>query len=100
MFDSPLCERQFTGFPLFLNWGQFDWLKIPLLLVLILLTFLGLRWIIRRLRWKRHLSSSKGILVLTGITATLLILLDGTPPTFGIRLKSGELSKIIEDLGE
>jgi uncharacterized SAM-binding protein YcdF (DUF218 family) len=75
MFDSPLCDRQFTGFPLFLDWGQFDWLKIPLLLVLILLAFFGVYWIIRRSRWKRHLSGSKGILLLTGFTATLLILL-------------------------
>ncbi|MEW6499263.1 MAG: YdcF family protein [Cyanobacteriota bacterium] len=75
MFDSPLCDRKFTTFPLFLDWGQFDWLKIPLLLVLLLLTFFGLRQIIRRSRWKRHLSSIKGILLLTGLTATLLILL-------------------------
>ncbi len=75
MFDSPLCKRQFTGFPLVPDWGQFNWLKIPLLLVVILLAFFGLRWIIQHSRWKRHLSSSKGILLLTGLTATLLILL-------------------------
>ncbi len=75
MFDSPLCDRQFTGYPLFPNWGQFDWLKIPLVVVLLLLAFFGLRWMIQHPRWKRRLSSSRGILLLTGFTATLLILL-------------------------
>lgn len=75
MFDSPLCDRQFTGFPLFPNWGQFDWLKIPLVVVLLLLAFFGLRWMIQHPRWKRRLSSSRRILLLAGFTATLLVLL-------------------------
>jgi uncharacterized SAM-binding protein YcdF (DUF218 family) len=75
MFDSPLCDRQFTGIPLVSDWGQFNWLKIPLLLVVILLAFFGLHWIIQHSHWKRHLNSSKGMLLLTGLTATLLILL-------------------------
>jgi uncharacterized SAM-binding protein YcdF (DUF218 family) len=75
MFDSPLCDRQFTQFPLFSNWGQFDWLKIPLLVVPIILVFFGLRWVLQRSRWKRQLSKPRGILLLTGITAALLIVL-------------------------
>jgi uncharacterized SAM-binding protein YcdF (DUF218 family) len=75
MFDSPLCDRPFTQFPLFSDWGPFDWLKIPLLVVLLLLVFFGLRWIIQHSRWKRRLRGSSGILLLAGFTATLLLIL-------------------------
>lgn len=75
MFDSPLCDRQFTQFPLFSNWGQFDWLKIPLLVVPLLLAFFGVRLLLGHSRWKRQLSKPRGILLLSAVTATLLILL-------------------------
>lgn len=75
MFDSALCDRPFTGFPLFPTGSQFDWLKIPLLLVLLLLAFFGLRRIRSLSQCKRRLSSPRGILLLTGLTATLVVLL-------------------------
>jgi uncharacterized SAM-binding protein YcdF (DUF218 family) len=75
MFDSAACNRPFTTFPLFFDWGQFDWLKLPLLLVLLLLAFFVLRWIIQHSQCKRWLSSPKRLLLLTGLTATLVVLL-------------------------
>jgi uncharacterized SAM-binding protein YcdF (DUF218 family) len=75
MFDSPLCDRPFTQFPLFSNWGQFDWLKIPLLVIPLVLAFFGLRWITQRSRWKRQFSKPRGLLLLTGFTATVLLIL-------------------------
>lgn len=75
MFESALCDRPFTGFPLFPTGSQLDWLKIPLLLVLLLLAFFGLRWIRSLSRCKRRLSSPKAILLLTGFMATLVVLL-------------------------
>lgn len=74
MFDSPLCNRKFAGFPLF-SWGQFDWLKIPLLVVLLLLAFFAVRRVLKHPQWKRRLSKPSGILLLSGFIATLLILL-------------------------
>jgi uncharacterized SAM-binding protein YcdF (DUF218 family) len=75
MFDSPLCDRPFTQFPLFSDWGPFDWLKIPLLVVLLLLVFFGLRWIIQHSRWKRRLRTPAGVILLTGVTAALVLIL-------------------------
>jgi hypothetical protein len=75
MFDSALCDRPFTGFPLFPTGSQFDWLKIPLLVVLLLLAFFGLRRMRRLSQCQRRLSSPKGILLLTGLTVTLVVLL-------------------------
>ena len=75
MFDSPLCDRPFTQFPLASNWGQLDWLKLPLILGLLLLAIFGIRSILKNSGWKRRFSRPKSILLLSGLTATLLILL-------------------------
>lgn len=75
MFYSPLCDREFTQFPLFSNWGQFDWIKVPILVAIVLLAFFGFRWITQHSKWKRQFSKPTGILLLTGFTATLLLLL-------------------------
>lgn len=75
MFDSPLCDREFTQFPLFSNWGQLDWIKVPILVAVVLLAFLGFRWITQQSKWKRQFRKPIGIVLLTGFTATLLLLL-------------------------
>ncbi len=75
MFDSPLCDRPFTQFPLFSDWGSLNWFKIPLLVVVLLLVIFGLRWIIRRSRWKRQLRTPSGIFLLAGFTATIVLIL-------------------------
>jgi uncharacterized SAM-binding protein YcdF (DUF218 family) len=75
MFDSALCKRPFTQFPLFSSWGQFDWLKLPLLAGLLLLGFFGVRWITRQARWRYRFSKLQGTLLVAGLTATLLFLL-------------------------
>ena len=75
MFDSPLCKRPFTQVPLFFNWGELEWLKNSIVVVILILAVLGIRWIIQQSKWKRWLGSPKGSLSLIGFTAALLIVL-------------------------
>jgi len=75
MFDSPLCKRPFTQIPLFFNWGELEWLKNLILVVILILVFLGIRWILQQSKWKRWLRSPKGSLSLIGFTAALLIMI-------------------------
>ncbi|MBD3880486.1 YdcF family protein [Phormidium tenue FACHB-886] len=54
MFDSPLCKRPFTPFPLFLNnWGALEGIRHLVLAGLVLLGSLMLYWVVRRMRRKR-----------------------------------------------
>lgn len=75
MFDSPLCDRPFTQFPLASNWGQLDWVKLPLILGLLLVAIFGVRSILKNSHWKRRFSRPRSVLLLCGLIATLLILL-------------------------
>ncbi|HAJ62838.1 MAG TPA: YdcF family protein, partial [Cyanobacteria bacterium UBA8543] len=75
MFDSPLCKRPFTQVPLFFNWGELEGLKNILVVAVLILVFLGIRWILQQSKWKRWLRSPKGSLSLIGFTAALLIVL-------------------------
>ncbi len=75
MFDSKLCDRPFsntlTSLPLVTNWWQFGWRKQLLLVVIVILAFLGVRWIIQHKRLRYWLTSPKKILLLFGFSATL-----------------------------
>ena len=75
MFDSPLCKRPMTVVPLFFNWGELDWLKNLIIVVILLLVVVGIRWILQQPKWKSLLQKPKGILLLSGVTATLVLLL-------------------------
>lgn len=75
MFDSPLCKRPFTQVPLFFNWGELEWVKNLILVVILILAILGIRWILQQSKWKRWLRSPKGSLSLIGLTAALLVML-------------------------
>ncbi len=71
MFDSPLCDRPWPQQPFFINWLRFEWLNKPLLVVLLLLAFFGLRWVVMHTRCRRWLSSPRASLLLFGVTVTL-----------------------------
>jgi uncharacterized SAM-binding protein YcdF (DUF218 family) len=73
MFDSDLCDRTITHFPVFINWSQLDWLKKPLL-VLLVLAFFGICWGVQHSRCRGWVSSPRVILWLIGFTATLLLM--------------------------
>lgn len=77
MFDSLLCNRNrpFIRFPLFFNWGELEWLKNFIILVILLLVVFGIRWILQHPKCKVWFRKPKGILFLSGFTATLLLLL-------------------------
>lgn len=75
MFDLPSCKRPFTQYPLLFNWGELEGLKNLILIVLLLLVALTIRWIIRQSWCKRWLSNRKNLVLLTGVTATLVLLL-------------------------
>lgn len=75
MFDSPSCKRPFTQFPLFFDWGELDWIKNLLIVCIILLTISGVIWIVQQPGWKRWISRRQNLLILTGLTATLLLML-------------------------
>lgn len=77
MFDSNLCDRPFPEKPFFIDWLKFEWLNIPLLVVLLILLFFGLYWMIRYTRWKRWLSSRKTLLLLFSCTAFLPLVFIG-----------------------
>ena len=52
MLDTALCVRSVTFWTWF-NWGLFDWLATPVLVVLPLLICIALTWLIPVLPWKR-----------------------------------------------
>ena len=52
MFDAALCARPITFWTWF-NWGLFNWLATPVLVVLALLICIALTWLIPALPWKR-----------------------------------------------
>lgn len=71
MFDSPSCSRQISQFPLFINGG----IVINMMLTAILiLAFLGVRWLIKRSRWKQRLFNPKIILLLIGLGSVLALM--------------------------
>ena len=71
MFDSNLCDRTLTKLPLAIPWWQFEWLKPLLPVVGLLLVVSGLFWIIQNKKWRRWLTSPRGILLLFAFTASL-----------------------------
>lgn len=73
MFDSKLCDRWLPKSPFFIEWLQFVWQ--PLLVVLLLLIYFGLRWLIQHTRWKNGLRSRRASLFLLGFTATLPLIM-------------------------
>lgn len=77
MFDSKLCDRwlpnTFTRLPLVTDGWQFEWRKQLLLVVIVILTFLGLRWIRQYKRGKGWLSSPRIFFLLFSIIATVSI---------------------------
>lgn len=75
MFDLASCKRPFTQYPLFFDWGELDWLKNSIIVVILILSVLGIRWILGQLRCKRWFSNRKNLFLLAGATATLLLLL-------------------------
>ncbi|HEY9706900.1 MAG TPA: YdcF family protein [Oculatellaceae cyanobacterium] len=85
MFDSPLCDRPFPSYPFFTyflqhpwftSFLQFSWfVKLPIVVVLLLSAFFGLRWVIQRTRWRHRFSSPKSYLLLFGLTATLPLII-------------------------
>lgn len=74
MFDSNLCVRQFPEQPFFLSWLQMGWLNKSLLVALLILFFLGLRWLIKHTKWQPLLNSRRGFILLFGLTVTLPII--------------------------
>ncbi|MGA7953642.1 MAG: YdcF family protein [Gloeobacterales cyanobacterium] len=52
MLDAALCTRSITFWTWF-NWGFFNWLATPVLVVLPLLICIALTWLIPTLPWKR-----------------------------------------------
>ena len=91
MLDSALCDRPIGSWTLF-NWGFFDWLTTPPLVVLAILAILALTWLIPALPWKRSIRWGGSIFLLL-----YLILL--APPTVALanRLLISQLPK---DSGE
>lgn len=77
MFDSKLCDRwlpnTFTRLPLVTDGWQFGWRKQLLLVVIVILTFLGLRWIRQYKRGRGWLSSPRILFLLFSIIATVPI---------------------------
>jgi uncharacterized SAM-binding protein YcdF (DUF218 family) len=85
MLDAALCARSITSWTWF-NWGFFDWLTTPALVVLPLLTFIALTWLIPALPWKRAIRW-------VGSISLLLYLTLLSPPTVAIanRILVGQL---------
>jgi uncharacterized SAM-binding protein YcdF (DUF218 family) len=74
MFSPDLCnQRMIDNVPLLVEWWQFEWLKKPLLLFLIILAFLGIRWLSKR--GKHWINKPKILLFLFGFTATIPLML-------------------------
>ena len=64
-----------TVIPLFFDWGELDWLKNLIILVILIFAALGIRWILQQPKCKRWLRTPKGVLSITGLTACLLLML-------------------------
>lgn len=75
MFDSPLCKRPFTQYPLFFDWGELDGLKNLIIGFIIFLIIIGITGILQQPWWKRWVSSRKNLVLLTGLTASFLLIL-------------------------
>ena len=74
MFDSTLCnERQLTQDSLLMPPVSFQTVSI-LLGVGLILTIVGLVWVMQHRKWKRRLTRPKVILWLAGLVGTLLLL--------------------------
>jgi uncharacterized SAM-binding protein YcdF (DUF218 family) len=67
MLDAALCTRSITAWTLF-NWGFFDWLTTPTLVIGPLLICLALTWLIPALRWKRPIRWIVSITLLLYVT--------------------------------
>lgn len=72
MFESSLCFRPLNNLPPSISWWQFNGFEKSLLVII--LTFFGLRFIIQHPRWKRRLTSSKAILSLIGFITSLILI--------------------------
>lgn len=84
MFDAPQCDRPFPTVPLLLDWGELNWLRLPLLAVLgfLLALIFGMGWLgwhnqRRRKRW-RWLAGLTAI-ILAGLSLSDRILTLGLP---------------------
>jgi uncharacterized SAM-binding protein YcdF (DUF218 family) len=100
MLDSSLCNRPIGTWTLF-NWGFFDWLTIPPLVVLAFVALLAITWLIPALPWKRSIRWGGSIFLLF-----YLILL--APPIVALANRflisqlptdSGESAEVIVVLG-
>lgn len=101
MFDSPSCKRPFTPVPLSFNsWGESEWLKYLLLAISLLLGILVIRWLSGWIRSKPRMRRPK-LLLLTGITALLLVMMTQAEQGFTLFLPkdSGEPTEAIVVLG-
>jgi uncharacterized SAM-binding protein YcdF (DUF218 family) len=75
MFDLPTCKRPFTQYPLFFDWGELNWIRNLIIVFILILLGLAIRWIVQQPRCKRWLSKRTNLVLLTAVTASLLILL-------------------------
>ena len=90
MLDAALCARPITSWTWF-NWGFFDWLTTPVLVVLPLLLFMALTWLIPALpgkipiRWIGFISLLLYFTLLSPPTIALAnrILVGQLPPDSG-----------------
>jgi uncharacterized SAM-binding protein YcdF (DUF218 family) len=76
LLDAALCTRPITSWTLF-NWGFFDWLRTPALIILPLLIGIALTWLIPTLPWKRPIRW-------VGSTVLLLYCVLISPPTIAL----------------
>lgn len=74
MFNSTLCGRTVPKVPLSIPWWHFEWLKALLPVVGLLLIVSALFWVIQQKKWRRWLTSPRGILFLFCFTASLPIM--------------------------
>lgn len=73
MFDSTLCDRQFTEFSVFTDWVSLEIVNIILLAGLILSVF-GIARIVKTRRRKRRIIKSKAFLLTIGLGSSFLLL--------------------------
>ncbi|HAZ46058.1 MAG TPA: hypothetical protein DDW76_29235 [Cyanobacteria bacterium UBA11369] len=73
MFDSTLCDRQFTEYSVFTDWVSLEIVNIILIAGLILAVF-GLGFIVKNRRRKRRIIKSKAFLSIIGLTSTFVLL--------------------------
>lgn len=75
MFDSPLCDRAFTQFPLFFSWGPVKWInQILPIVILSFIVFAGF-WLFRHPRQRQKLLRSKLIYALLALAIALAFLI-------------------------